>query len=38
MKTTNRATTGLKTEESNVTSMVKSITAPILDLMKINKS
>jgi hypothetical protein len=37
MKATNRATTGLKTEEGNVTSIVKSITAPILDIMKINK-
>ena len=37
MKVTNRATTGLKTEEGNVTSMVKSLTAPLLDIMKVNK-
>jgi hypothetical protein len=37
LKQTNRSDTMLKTHNSNVTYLVKSLTAPLLDIMKVNK-
>lgn len=37
LKQTNRSDLTIKTHQSNLTSVVKSITAPLLDIMKVNK-
>lgn len=37
LKQTHRSDTMLKTHDTNVTSVVKSITAPLLDIMKLNR-